>query len=119
MDHRNREAQFEAEAWARMPKEETIDVCDRFMDYVGNALNGLAGWIDHDSSDADRRAQKIRNHWQILFHRIEIFMKSGFVPTERITEESLGRLLMYRDRDSLAPEVFDELQETYESIIKR
>jgi uncharacterized protein YwbE len=107
----------------RGPKEHIVDTRDRFMDFVGNALNGVLGDFDNFSdeslsAEAKARAKEhLKTLWPRFFETIDIFLQTDFEPTGKLTREGLEKILEHRNDDPLADGVIDEVDRLYRSTV--
>lgn len=107
----------------KQPKAHIENVRDRFMDFIGNPLNGVLGNLDlllHEElspEDRERIMGNLRSAWGNLFRRLEIFKQSDFDENGNITKGEIDRMLAFKDKDSLQPGVVEELNGVYYSII--
>ena len=103
----------------RGPKSEIEDVRVRFMDYIGNALNGVLGELslleDGDLPGDDDRFEEMLKKF---FDRVELFLHEDFEEAGNITHENLEELLDRREEFLEAlPEKANELREIYNEFV--
>lgn len=108
----------------RQISEDLKNVRDKFMDYIGNPLNGVLGYYDTFRNGLgdeinERMLEGLKKSWKELFIRITAFHESGFESTGGITKESLQQLLAFKDKDPLGSGVIEALDNLYQSIIKK
>jgi len=108
----------------RGPKEHIENVRDRFMDYVGNAINGILGDYDNlnEESFSEEAKEKISERikpvsWPRFFQTIETFLQSDFESTGKITRENLEAIIKHRDNDPHAAHVIDEVDRLYREMV--
>lgn len=108
----------------RQPKN-IEDVRDRFMDFIGNPLNGLLGCLDslqHEELSSERRERLLANVqdiWNDLFARLKTFRNSGFRPSGRIDIEHIDNLLTFFDKNPLQAGIVEELNGTYSLMVDK
>ncbi len=106
----------------RQPKN-IENVQDRFMDFIGNPLNGILGYLDslqHEKlsdESRERMLSGLNNSWTNLFERLETFRNSGFEQVGNITMGNIDKLLTYKSRDPLEARTVEELDDLYHSIV--
>ncbi len=99
------------------------NIRDRFMDFIGNPLNGALGYLDalQNENLSNESKEKIINNltasWNDIFNRIETFRNSDFKPAGKITIENLDRILAYKNKNPLNPKIIEELNNLYNSIV--
>jgi len=96
-----------------------LNTRDSFMDYFGNPLNGIEGWISNfedDGSISEVGKQNMKDIWQDFFRRVRAFMDSDFTPTADINREALQKFLAYESQDPFDPQVFGSLKKQYEEM---
>lgn len=104
-------------------KNEIADTRGRFMDYIGNPLNGVLGRLellqDRKFSHSKKKEypDEISKIWGELFRRLEVFKASGFEPAENITVENIEKLLEFKNRNPLESGVAGEFDNLYGSIV--
>jgi hypothetical protein len=108
----------------RLTKKEIENTRDRFMDFCGNALNGVLGNFDN-VLDPDMQASRqrsefnVRDNWKRFFERVHVFMSSGYESTGSISHENLEKFLPYERRNPLEEGVVAEVEHLYLEMIKR
>jgi len=109
----------------RQPKEHIENIRDRFMDFVGNSLNGVLGDYDNlneESFSAEAKAtikERLKISWPRFFESIDIFLQSDFEPTGKITRENLEKILERRNDDPFASGVVEKVDQLYRSAVSR
>ena len=109
----------------RLPKQEIGDTRDRFMDYCGNALNGLTGnfdnYLEHIYPDETIARERIQASWDEFFRRVSAFLETDYAATVSINTAALEQILSFQNRDILSEgqPLLDELIATYERAASR
>lgn len=99
------------------PRAEVENTRDRFMDYVGQPLNGASGWIEIEKlGDAEKRKSKAIPFWQEFFRRVDFFLTEPFEPTATVTKESLQSVLRYKESDPMDPEAYRAVKDWFDAI---
>jgi len=107
----------------KQPKEHIENTRDRFMDFIGNPLNGVLGYYDTlqeaglPEESKERTLKGLKNSWQNLFERIDTFINHDFAPEGEITRENLEAFLQYRNRDPLEQGIIAEINNLYKFTI--
>lgn len=102
------------------PKEEIEDTRDQFMDYIGNALNGLLGVRDNIADGiylAENEKEKTERALHKFFERIRIFLATDFKSTETINRENIELLLSFEHTAYEDYGEIDKMQQWYCKIV--
>ncbi|MBI2473783.1 hypothetical protein HYV70_04495 [Candidatus Uhrbacteria bacterium] len=108
----------------KLPKEEIESARDRFMDFCGNALNGVLGNFDNVFDPAmqtsrQRSELNVRESWKSFFERVHVFMSSRYESNGSICHENLEKFLPYEHRDPLEEGVVAEVEKIYLEMTER
>jgi hypothetical protein len=103
----------------REPSANLENTRDRFMDYIGNPLNGALGAsliLEDSDLDEERKSKLTKNLlqcWESIFVRLEKFRETHFTPVGNLTEESIDEMLAFKGRDPLEGTALEEFDSRY------
>jgi hypothetical protein len=107
------------ESLEKLQPKNIENVRDRFMDFIGNPLNGVLGCLDslEDTPNRERMIESLNRSWMELFQRLAAFRDSSFQPVGNITFDNIDKILSYKDNDPFVPGVVEEVDALYNSIV--
>jgi hypothetical protein len=117
---------FKKEILKKMEREPSTNLentRDRFMDYIGNPLNGALGaaLVLEDTTLPEERRNRLTENlhqcWESIFERLKKFRRSDFQPEENITVESIDKLLEFEHRNPSDNATLEEFDSRYWTIV--
>jgi len=106
----------------RAPKQEITDTRNRFMDYIGNAMNGLLGELmmyEDRPEERETREERVKEYLGHLFERVKIFSESDFEKTDKINKENLQTFSDFKERVFEDFSVIEDMDTYYHSLTEK